>query len=49
MPYNLYKALESNNSVLGFGLLWQTAVNLQALWQHHKVSLSKSNDNNNGY
>jgi hypothetical protein len=28
IPYDLTKALEGNNSASGFGLLWQTIINL---------------------
>ncbi|KAF2633121.1 hypothetical protein BU25DRAFT_454235 [Macroventuria anomochaeta] len=41
VPYDLCKALEGNNSVSGFGSLWHTIVNLQALWQHYEACISK--------
>jgi len=34
-PYEMTKRLEGNNSVSGFGSLWQTLPNLQALWAHY--------------
>jgi hypothetical protein len=34
-PYEMTKRLEGNNSGLGFGSLWQTLPNLQALWAHY--------------
>jgi hypothetical protein len=49
VPYNLCKALEGNNSVSGFGSLWQTIVNLQALWQHYEAAASRFDVNNNSY
>jgi hypothetical protein len=49
VPYDLCKALEGNNSVSGFGLLWQTIINLQALWQHYKTAASRFDNNNNSY
>jgi hypothetical protein len=33
-PYQMTKRLEGNNSGNGFGSLWQTLPNLQALWVH---------------
>jgi hypothetical protein len=33
-PYQMTKRLEGNNSSNGFGSLWQTLPNLQALWVH---------------
>jgi hypothetical protein len=33
-PYQMTKRLEGNNSGNGFGSLWQTLPNLQALWLH---------------
>jgi hypothetical protein len=33
-PYKMTKRLEGNNSGNGFGSLWQTLPNLQALWVH---------------
>jgi hypothetical protein len=33
-PYKMTKWLEGNNSGNGFGSLWQTLPNLQALWMH---------------
>jgi hypothetical protein len=32
-PYEMTKRLEGNNSSLKFGSIWQTLVNLQALWR----------------
>jgi hypothetical protein len=34
-PYEMTKRLEGNNSQSGFGSLWQTLPNLQALWVHY--------------
>jgi hypothetical protein len=34
-PYEMTKRLEGNNSGSGFGSLWQTLPNLQALWAHY--------------
>jgi hypothetical protein len=33
--YEMTKRLEGNNSISGFGSLWQTLPNLQALWAHY--------------
>jgi hypothetical protein len=34
-PYEMTKRLEGKNSASGFGSLWQTLPNLQALWAHY--------------
>jgi hypothetical protein len=34
-PYEMTKRLEGNNSQSGFGSLWQSLPNLQALWAHY--------------
>jgi hypothetical protein len=34
-PYEMTKRLKGNNSQSGFGSLWQTLPNLQALWVHY--------------
>ena len=34
-PYEMTKRIEGNNSVSGFGSLWQALPNLQALWAHY--------------
>jgi hypothetical protein len=34
-PYEMTKRLKGNNSQSGFGSLWQTLPNLQALWTHY--------------
>ena len=49
VPYDLCKALEGNNSVSGFGSLWQTIINLQALWQHYETAASRFDDNDDSY
>jgi hypothetical protein len=49
VPYDLCKALEGNNSVSGFGSLWQTIINLQALWQHYEAAASRFDDKDDSY
>jgi hypothetical protein len=49
VPYDLCKALEGNNSVSGFGSLWQTIVNLQALWQHYNYQSLAIDDDDDSY
>jgi hypothetical protein len=34
-PYEMTKKLEGNNSSSGFGSIWQTLPNMQALWIHY--------------
>ena len=48
VPYDLCKALEGNN-VSGFGSLWQTVINLQALWQYYSEDASSFDDNDDSY
>jgi hypothetical protein len=49
VPYDLCKALEGSNSVSGFGSLWQTIINLQALWQHYNAAASKFDNDDESY
>jgi hypothetical protein len=42
-PYQMTKWLEGNNSGNGFGSLWQTLLNLQALWIHFKEARKQEN------
>jgi hypothetical protein len=37
-PYEMTKRLEGNNSCSGFGSIWQTLPNLQALWTHYMAA-----------
>jgi hypothetical protein len=47
-PVEMMKRLEGNNSASGFGLLWQTLTNLQALWTlYSSTKAGFKNDNNN--
>jgi hypothetical protein len=42
-PYQMTKRLEGNNSGNGFGSLWQTLPNLQALWVHFEKACKQEN------
>jgi hypothetical protein len=42
-PYEMTKRLEGNNSASGFGSLWQTLTNLQALWALYSTSSEPTN------
>jgi hypothetical protein len=42
-PYQMTKRLEGNNSGNGFGSLWQTLPNLQALWVHFEEACEQEN------
>jgi hypothetical protein len=42
-PYQMTKRLEGNNSGNGFGSLWQTLPNLQALWVHFEEAYKQEN------
>jgi hypothetical protein len=42
-PYQMTKRLEGNNSSNGFGSLWQTLPNLQALWVHFEEARKQEN------
>jgi hypothetical protein len=47
-PVEMTKRLEGNNSASGFGSLWQTLTNLQALWTlYSSTKAGFENDNNN--
>jgi hypothetical protein len=37
-PYEMTKCLKGNNCSSGFGSLWQTLPNLQALWAHYSAA-----------
>ena len=41
--YKMTKRLEGDNSVSGFGSLWQTLPNLQALWAHYDDANNRTN------
>ena len=41
------KRLEGNNSASGFGSLWQTLTNLQALWTLYSSTKARFNDESN--
>lgn len=49
VPYDLCKALEGSNNVSGFGSLWQTLINLQALWQHYNTAAERYDDEDDSY
>lgn len=49
VPYDLCKALEGSNNVSGFGSLWQTIVNLQALWKHYNDAVERLDQNDDSY
>lgn len=41
-PYQMTRRLEGSNSVSGFGSLWQTLTNLQALWSHYRQASARA-------
>jgi hypothetical protein len=41
--YKMTKRLEGDNSISGFGSLWQTLPNLQALWAHYDDANNRTN------
>lgn len=46
-PVEMTKRLEGNNSASGFGSLWQTLTNLQALWKLYSSTKAGFNDLDN--
>ena len=46
-PVEMTKRLEGNNSASGFGSLWQTLTNLQALWTLYSSTKARFNNNSN--
>lgn len=46
-PMEMTKRLEGNNSASGFGSLWQTLTNLQALWKLYSSTKAGFNDLDN--
>jgi hypothetical protein len=40
-PYEMTKRLEGNNSSSGFGSLWQTLTNIQALWAAYTEAIDR--------
>lgn len=44
VPYEMTKRLEGNNSGNGFGSLWQTLVNLQALWVSYSEAKERTHN-----